>query len=118
MVVGRGRPESSFDAEEVFGAAAAFDKAVEINCRPERLDPPKRLLRQVVDDGRTGRLVPVRDIDALADAIGALATDAGLRRSLGEAARVKARREFDQQRVIDTTLAVYEGLLARRALVA
>jgi putative hydrolase len=51
MVVGRGRPESSFDAEEVFGAAAAFDKAVEINCRPERLDPPKRLLRQVVDTG-------------------------------------------------------------------
>ena len=51
MVVGRGRPESSFDAEEVFGAAAALDKAVEINCRPERLDPPKRLLRQVVETG-------------------------------------------------------------------
>jgi len=51
MVVGRGRPESSFDPDEVFGAAAAFDKAVEINCRPERLDPPKRLLRQVVDTG-------------------------------------------------------------------
>ena len=74
--------------------------------------------RQVVDHGRTGRLVPVRDVDALADAIGALATDAGLRRSLGEAARVKAQREFDQQRVIDTTLAVYESLLERRALVA
>jgi putative hydrolase len=51
MVVGRGRPESTFDADEVFGAAAAFDKAVEINCRPERLDPPKRLLRQVVETG-------------------------------------------------------------------
>ncbi|HEY1633332.1 MAG TPA: PHP domain-containing protein [Acidimicrobiales bacterium] len=51
MVVGRGRPESSFDADEVFGAAVTFDKAVEINCRPERLDPPKRLLRQVVDTG-------------------------------------------------------------------
>jgi putative hydrolase len=49
MVVGRGRPESTFDADEVFGTAAAFDKAVEINCRPERLDPPKRLLRQVVE---------------------------------------------------------------------
>jgi glycosyltransferase involved in cell wall biosynthesis len=74
--------------------------------------------RQVVDDGRTGRLVPVGDVDALAGAIAALATDAELRRSLGEAAREKARREFDQQRVIDTTLAVYESLLARRALVA
>src|SRR5438105_11867978 len=74
--------------------------------------------RQVVDDGRTGRLVPVGDVDALAGAIAALATDAELRRSLGEAARAKAQREFDQQRVIDTTLAVYEGLLARGALVA
>lgn len=40
IVVGRGRPESSFDAELVFAAAAKFDKAVEINSRPERLDPP------------------------------------------------------------------------------
>ena len=51
IVVGRGRPESSFDPEMVFAAAAKFDKAVEINCRPERLDPPKRLLRQVIEAG-------------------------------------------------------------------
>jgi putative hydrolase len=47
IVVGRGRPESDFDAEAVFGACAHFDKAVEINCRPDRLDPPSRLLRRV-----------------------------------------------------------------------
>ena len=51
MVLGRGRPESQFDAQLVFAAAAHFDKAVEINCRPERLDPPMRLLEQVVDMG-------------------------------------------------------------------
>ena len=34
-----------FDAELVFAACAQFDTAVEINCRPERLDPPKRLLQ-------------------------------------------------------------------------
>src|SRR5439155_14820514 len=34
IVVGRGRPESSFDAELVFAAAERFDKAVEINSRP------------------------------------------------------------------------------------
>ncbi len=49
MVMGRGRPESQFDSQLVFGAAAHFDKAVEINCRPERLDPPMRLLQEVVD---------------------------------------------------------------------
>lgn len=46
-----GRPESAFDAEEVFGVAAELGKAVEINCRPERLDPPRRLLRQAVSAG-------------------------------------------------------------------
>ena len=51
IVVGRGRPESSFDAEAVFAVAAAHGKAVEVNCRPERLDPPKRLLRLAVEAG-------------------------------------------------------------------
>jgi putative hydrolase len=51
MVLGRGRPESEFDSQLVFGAAAHFDKAVEINCRPERLDPPMRLLKEVVAAG-------------------------------------------------------------------
>jgi putative hydrolase len=49
IVVGRGRPESTFDADTVFGTAAALDKAVEINARPERLDPPRRLLAKLVD---------------------------------------------------------------------
>jgi putative hydrolase len=49
---GRGtRGESSFDAELVFAACERFGVAVEINSRPERLDPPKRLLRLAVDSG-------------------------------------------------------------------
>jgi putative hydrolase len=47
----RKRPESTFDADVVFAAAARFDKAIEINSRPERLDPPKRLLRLAVEAG-------------------------------------------------------------------
>jgi putative hydrolase len=38
------RPESTFDAEAVFAACVEFGTAVEINSRPERLDPPRRLL--------------------------------------------------------------------------
>jgi putative hydrolase len=45
------RPESQFDAALVFDACAAYDVAVEINSRPERLDPPKRLLRLAVEAG-------------------------------------------------------------------
>lgn len=44
LVVGRGRPESTFDAEAVFGACYEHGTAVEVNSRPERLDPPRRLL--------------------------------------------------------------------------
>jgi putative hydrolase len=47
----RNRPESTFDAAIVFAAAVRFDKAIEINSRPERLDPPKRLLRLALEAG-------------------------------------------------------------------
>ncbi|WP_369215856.1 PHP domain-containing protein [Streptomyces flavofungini] len=51
LVTGRGRPESQFDADEVFAACAAANTAVEINSRPERLDPPRRLLSRAVAAG-------------------------------------------------------------------
>ncbi|MET9319326.1 PHP domain-containing protein [Streptomyces sp. NPDC003038] len=51
LVTGRGRPESEFDAEKVFAACAESGTAVEINSRPERLDPPRRLLRLAVETG-------------------------------------------------------------------
>jgi putative hydrolase len=48
---GKVRPESEFDAELVFEACRQFDVAVEINCRPERLDPPRRLLSLALEMG-------------------------------------------------------------------
>ncbi|NEW43107.1 PHP domain-containing protein [Nocardia cyriacigeorgica] len=49
---GRGtRPESEFDAELVFEACRRFGTAVEINSRPERQDPPSRLLRLAIEVG-------------------------------------------------------------------
>jgi putative hydrolase len=47
----RHRPESQFDAAAVFAACVAHGVAVEINSRPERLDPPKRLLRRALEAG-------------------------------------------------------------------
>jgi putative hydrolase len=47
----RTRPESDFDAEAVFAACAEHGKAVEINSRPERQDPPKRLIRRALEAG-------------------------------------------------------------------
>ena len=48
---GRSRSESEFDPELVFAACHRFGVAVEVNSRPERLDPPKRLLRLAVEAG-------------------------------------------------------------------
>jgi len=46
LLGGRGRrPESVFDPGTVFTACREHGVAVEINCRPERMDPPDRLLR-------------------------------------------------------------------------
>ncbi len=45
------RPQSTFDAAAVFAACAEHGVAVEINSRPERLDPPRDLLRQAVEAG-------------------------------------------------------------------
>jgi len=49
---GRGRrPESVFDPGAVFGACREQGVAVEINCRPERMDPPDRLLGLAAEAG-------------------------------------------------------------------
>lgn len=48
-VSGGGRAPSQFDAEIVFAACSKFDTAVEINCRPERQDPPEELLELAVE---------------------------------------------------------------------
>jgi putative hydrolase len=45
------RPQSQFDARAVFEACAEHDVAVEINARPERRDPPTRLLELAIDVG-------------------------------------------------------------------
>ncbi|MEV4664360.1 PHP domain-containing protein [Micromonospora echinofusca] len=47
----RTRAESDFDADAVFAACAEHGVAVEINSRPERQDPPKRLIRRALEAG-------------------------------------------------------------------
>jgi glycosyltransferase involved in cell wall biosynthesis len=72
--------------------------------------------RQVVEHGVNGLLVPARDPAALAAAIRRLTENRDLRATMSVAARERARRRFDQQQCIDTTLSVYDRLLRRRGL--
>jgi putative hydrolase len=51
IIGSRPRPPSEFDPDAVFAACAENGVAVEINCRPDRLDPPHELLQVAVDAG-------------------------------------------------------------------
>lgn len=67
--------------------------------------------REVVQDGRTGLLVPPRDPGALAAALGRVLDDAGLRRTLGENALADSRR-YDVAECVRRIQDVYEEVLA------
>jgi glycosyltransferase involved in cell wall biosynthesis len=72
--------------------------------------------RQVVADGVTGVLVPVRDPVALAEAIGGLADDTERRKSMGEAALIRAGDHFDERRVVQLVLDTYRHVADQKGL--
>ncbi|WP_241048950.1 glycosyltransferase family 4 protein [Achromobacter xylosoxidans] len=68
--------------------------------------------RDAIDPGKTGLLVPVRDPQALADAIARLAGDAAQRQAMGAAGRALAEREFNIERVARIHVDLYDTLSA------
>jgi glycosyltransferase involved in cell wall biosynthesis len=72
--------------------------------------------RQVVDHEVTGLLVPVRQPDPLAGAIRALGEDPDTRARFGAAGAGKARREFDERRVVRIVLETYASIAERKGL--
>jgi glycosyltransferase involved in cell wall biosynthesis len=69
--------------------------------------------RAVVDDGETGFVVNIGDIDALADRLQRLRDDAGLRAGLGATGAVRMRNKFSIARMVDDVEAVYAKILNR-----
>ncbi len=67
--------------------------------------------REVVTNDVDGLLVPVKNAEALAQAIARLQDNSALRQRLGAAARAKVLAEFDEKIVIEKTLVVYRELL-------
>ena len=68
-------------------------------------------LPEIVDDGRTGLVVPVSDAHALARAIRGLAGDATRAAVFGAAARERSLAEFSQERCTDRTAELYREAL-------
>jgi glycosyltransferase involved in cell wall biosynthesis len=69
--------------------------------------------REVVEHGKSGWIVPVRDPSSLEEGLKILLLDHELRNQLGKAAREKAISEFDQEIIHKKTLQVYEELLSQ-----
>jgi len=70
-------------------------------------------LAEAVVDEETGLLVPAGDVAGLRVALERLLGDAELRRSLGAAARERARERYSRDVAVDATLRAYESALSR-----
>ena len=93
---------------EGFGRVAAEAQAMGVPVIATTLGA----MRETVLDGQTGWLVPPENSDALANAIvKSLAMSKEQRQRMAEKAVQHARANFDMQRMCDSTLAVYAGLL-------
>ena len=63
---------------------------------------------EIVDDGKTGFIVPPRDEKALAEAIVKLLKDEDLRREMGENAYKKLKRDLSWGKIAEKTIEVYK----------
>jgi glycosyltransferase involved in cell wall biosynthesis len=74
--------------------------------------------QELVKDGETGFLVPVRDFKAMAERIMELLLDSGLSRAMGEAGRKRVERVFSCALMKDRLEALYDTLLRQRSLIS
>jgi glycosyltransferase involved in cell wall biosynthesis len=68
--------------------------------------------KDVVDDGKTGYLVPQGDSSRLADAIEKLAASPDLRRSMGLEGRHKVERLFAEELIVAQMMGIYRDVLS------
>ena len=73
-------------------------------------------VRSVIDDGVTGFVVDVEDLDGMVSVLARLVEDTELRRSMGEAARRRCVEQFSIQAVGALWLQVLTPLLAASAV--
>lgn len=66
---------------------------------------------ELIEEGVNGRLVPVNNVVAMADAVAELVDDPALRQSMGEKGLALVRTTFNWERTVADYLAVYDTLL-------
>ena len=71
-------------------------------------------VRESVQDGRTGLVVPVRDVAATTAALDKLLSSGALRQEMGLAGRRSFEERFTFEKMVDATVAVYREAIERR----
>lgn len=94
---------------ESFGLTALEAMAVEVPVVGTRCGG----LEELIEDGVTGRLLPVGAVDAMADAAIAILSDPELQREIGRAGRAAAVEDYSSERVLQMYESYYEEVLAR-----
>src|SRR6266508_2910642 len=95
--------------QESFGLAALEAMAVKVPVIASRVGG----IPEVVDDGETGFLSPVGDVDKMADDAVHLLTDANLRREMGRRARESAISRYSTDLIIPRYIESYERVLGK-----
>jgi L-malate glycosyltransferase len=95
--------------QESFGLAALEAMACEVPVIASRVGG----VPEVVDDGETGFLSPVGDVDKMADDAVRLLRDAKFRKETGKRARASAISRYSTDKIIPQYIAFYERILAQ-----
>ncbi|MFN2371481.1 MAG: glycosyltransferase [Candidatus Krumholzibacteriia bacterium] len=98
----------SLDESETFGLAQLEAMAAGVPVIASDLPTG---VREVADPGRSHLMVPPGEPRALAAALRRILADPAQARAMGTAGRVRQRREFTREAMIDSLLAWYGGLL-------
>lgn len=70
-------------------------------------------IHEIIDDHKTGFLVPERNVPALVDRMIRLIKDPSLRTNLGKLGRIKMEQEYDLHKQVKTLESLYESILDR-----
>ncbi|HYW73324.1 MAG TPA: glycosyltransferase, partial [Pyrinomonadaceae bacterium] len=93
--------------QESFGLAALEAMACELPVIASQVGG----LPELIDDGETGFLSPVGDVDKMADDAVRLITDKKFRRQMGRAARASAIERYSTHQIIPQYIDFYERIL-------
>jgi len=92
---------------EAFGLAAAEASYFSLPVVAHNLPG----VSEVIENGRTGLLVPVENVEALAKALQQLAANPEKREQMGAAGKDRVQQRFSVQRMVSSFEALYQGLV-------